>query len=362
MKKSIYLSVFLIISLLAAVLLTGCTTNIQTAETSEAPKTIDQMIPSPTTSLTPSPTPSSTPEPTTSPEPSVTAQEYHCYMTVYSRSTTQLAGKTMVYLTQDDTTEPIMDVIMCLPLEEANDKFDTYDYIYFAVSSDDISEKPGTVINKDNRVGTDYTHFISKVLYPDCEPVFIKNNDLAFGAKPIIYLYPQEETLCSVKLGLNGQLTCTYPEYGASGWENFIAKPDGTLVFPNGREYYALYWEGIVDTSPDFSKGFCVKGEDSASFLENVLAQIGLSRREANEFIIYWLPIMEKNEYNLITFNTDSYSSAAKLEVTPTPDSILRVYMQFKGVDEFVEIQPQEFEGFERNGFTVVEWGGSDLT
>ena len=101
-----------------------------------------------------------------------------------------------------------------------------------------------------------------------CEP---KGN--MTDAKPVIYLYPEEDTVCSVKLTLDGKLTCTYPEHGEDGWQNFVAKPDGTLVFPNGREYYCLYWEGISDATPDYSEGFCVKGENTAEFLEKTLAE-----------------------------------------------------------------------------------------
>ena len=176
--------------------------------------------------------------------------------------------------------------------------------------------------------------------------------------KPVIYLYPEEETKVSVKVNIDGELTCTYPEHGEKGWQNFTAKPDGTIVSPDGHEYYCLYWEGRGNMTPDFSRGFCVKGEDTADFLADVLPKIGLSAREANEFIIYWLPILQENEYNLISFQGDNYTSAAKLEITPTPDSILRVFMAAKPLDAPVEIAPQEFEGFERKGFTVVEWGG----
>ena len=109
---------------------------------------------------------------------------------------------------------------------------------------------------------------------------------------------------------------------------------------------------------PDFSGGFCVKGEDTAEFLADVLPKIGLTPREANEFIIYWLPILQENEYNLISFQGDNYDAAAKLEITPTPDSVLRIYMTAKPLTSPVEVEPQTFEPFERNGFTVVEWGG----
>ena len=36
--------------------------------------------------------------------------------------------------------------------------------------------------------------------------------------------------------------------------------------------------------------------------------------------------------------------------------------MEYKeAADEYQEIEPQEFETFERNGFTVVEWGGTEV-
>ena len=186
-------------------------------------------------------------------------------------------------------------------------------------------------------------------------------NDVMTPKKPVIYLYSTEETVCSVRVNINGKLTCTYPEHGEAGWQNFVAKPDGTLVFPDGGAYYCLYWEGISDFEPDFSTGFCVKGSDTAAFLRDVLPKLGLNYREANEFIIYWLPQMQENAYNLISFQADAYTNSAPLEITPKPDSLLRVFMAWRALDEYVEITPQSFDNFERNGFTVVEWGGCEV-
>ena len=184
-------------------------------------------------------------------------------------------------------------------------------------------------------------------------------DEIVCAEKPVIYLYPTEETEVSVKLDLDGKLTCTYPAYN-DGWR-VTASPDGTLTDENGREYYCLYWEGETHAQYDFSHGFCVKGEDTAAFLENVLAKIGLTEREANEFIIYWLPQMEQNPYNLIAFQTDAYTDAAELDITPVPDSLLRVFMAWKPLTGAIEIEPQEFEPFERTGFTAVEWGGAKV-
>ena len=178
--------------------------------------------------------------------------------------------------------------------------------------------------------------------------------------KPIIYFYPEEEINCSVKIDLNGAFTCTYPEY-KNGWENFTVKPDGTLVFPDGSEYYALYWEAMKNNEYDFSKGFCVKGSETAEFLSGVLPRLGLSAREANEFMIYWLPRMQDNPYNLISFQSEAYTESAKLMIDPAPDTLIRVFMAYKPLEKAVDIEAQEITTPARNGFTVVEWGGSEV-
>jgi len=178
-------------------------------------------------------------------------------------------------------------------------------------------------------------------------------------AKPVIYLYPEKETNVTVTLDCAGDLTCTYPK--SDGTWSVTAQPDGTLTDAEGQEYNYLYWEGESDVEFDFSKGFCVKGEDTAEFLETALADLGLTRREANEFIVYWLPLMEVNEYNVIAFQTDIYEKNAKLTVEPTPDTVIRVFMAWYGVDEEVTIEPQVLTAPERTGFTVIEWGGSQL-
>ena len=183
-------------------------------------------------------------------------------------------------------------------------------------------------------------------------------DDVSFE-KPILYLYPEETTKVTVKLELLGELTCTYPAYN-DGW-TVTAAPDGTLTDEKGQTYNYLYWEGAGTEQYDFSQGFCVAGADTAAFLEDALAQLGLTRKEANEFIVYWLPQMEDNPYNLIAFQQETYTEAAKLTVTPTPDSILRVFMAWKPLEKPVDIPAQELPTFERHGFTVVEWGGAKV-
>lgn len=104
-----------------------------------------------------------------------------------------------------------------------------------------------------------------------------------------------------------------------------------------------------------------VKGEDTVSFLQETLAAMGMMPKEYNEFIVYWLPYLQNNAYNLISFQWENYEEAAKLHITPKPDNLLRVFMAFKALDEPMDLPEQKLPVLQREGFTVVEWGGTEV-
>jgi hypothetical protein len=180
--------------------------------------------------------------------------------------------------------------------------------------------------------------------------------------KPIIYLYPAAPTAVNVrvKTGKN-TLTHTYPKYNpATGWQ-VVAQPNGDLVDAHTKkEYYALFWEAKNAEPFEFSEGFSVAGAETANFLDTKLAELGLNRREANEFIMFWLPRMENNPYNVIHFAAEDYTNRFPLEISPRPDALIRVYMVFRPAQEPVKIPAQVFDTPKRTGFTVVEWGGTE--
>jgi len=176
------------------------------------------------------------------------------------------------------------------------------------------------------------------------------------AAKPVIYLYPEETTEVDVHLETDGDFIATWPAY-EDGWR-VTAQPDGTLTDADGNQYSYLFWESESTAVYDFSQGFCVAGADTGEFLRQTLSAMGLTPREYNEFIVYWLPLMQGNAYNLISFQSEAYTESARLTVFPEPDSLLRVFMAWQPLTEAVKIAPQSIEPFLRNGFTVVEWGG----
>ena len=178
--------------------------------------------------------------------------------------------------------------------------------------------------------------------------------------KPVIYLYPEKETLVSVNLDFDGKITYTYPALN-SGWK-VLAKPDGTLTnLADNSTHYYLFWEGTARPEWTYEKGFVVKGSETEKFLRENLAKMGLTPREYNDFITYWVPKMQENPYNLVSFSGNEYSEIAKLTVDPKPDSVIRIHMMWKALDEPIEIEPQVLPTYERKGFTLVEWGGTEL-
>ena len=188
--------------------------------------------------------------------------------------------------------------------------------------------------------------------------------------KPVIYLYPQEEVQVQVKLSEPDLLLADYPSYEAeNGWE-VTASPDGTLTDVSGRTYYSLYYESgrktEVPSWKDAENGFVVKSEDTAAFLEEKLEILGLNEREAEEMIIYWLPTLQQGDYHFIRFETaEEIEANQSLEISPAPDTVIRVMMTMEELTPAEAktaketVSEQVLEPVEREGFTVVEWGGA---
>ena len=176
--------------------------------------------------------------------------------------------------------------------------------------------------------------------------------------KPIIYLYPTEPTEVTVKYLNEENLITTYPKY-AGEWRVF-ADVDGTLTDASGRQYYALFFDEARTHEVDFSTGFYVTADGAIAFLEEKLAALGFTEREADEFIMFWLPVLEKNGQSVVYFEqTAERDMECPLDVSPAPESVLRVIIHIKKVDAPALIEEQTLVPFERHGFTLVEWGGT---
>ena len=163
-------------------------------------------------------------------------------------------------------------------------------------------------------------------------------------------------------LSEDDRLLVSYPKYEET-WK-VLAKENGDLVdLETGRNLYSLYYESknVIDFKVE-NEGFVVKGEDTAKFLEEKLDILGLNEREAEEFIIYWLPKLEENKYNYIRFaSVEEIKENMPLEISPKPDTTIRVLMTYKGLDRKIEVEEQKLERPKREGFVAVEWGGTEI-
>ena len=205
-----------------------------------------------------------------------------------------------------------------------------------------------------------YTYSDYVVTIPD--EVFKNSQEEISVDKPIIYLYPPQTIELSIKLGYENKITCSYPQY-RTGW-NVIAKPTGDLIDLNtNRKLYALYYESEAIYNFEIKKhGFIVKNSDVIGFLEEKLAILGLTEREAEEFIVYWLPKLQKNKYNYIRFATiEEINKNMPIEFSVQPDTLIRVLMTYKGLDKPIDVEEQKLQTPIRTGFVAVEWGGTEI-
>ena len=86
-----------------------------------------------------------------------------------------------------------------------------------------------------------------------------------------------------------------------------------------------------------------------------------MNEKEKTDFIIYWLPVLLRNKVSLCSFQTKKFFENYELNVTPKPDSVIRIFLTIKKLDKPINIREQKLVSVERKGFTVIEWGGTNL-
>ncbi len=173
--------------------------------------------------------------------------------------------------------------------------------------------------------------------------------------KPVIYLYPEATTTVSVSL--DALITKSDPLYD-NGW-TVTAHPDGSLIH-QGVPYESLYWDGYGNGQyPVFDKGYVVRTSEALALMGEHLSQMGFNEKEIADFKLFWvdhLPVTPYTQFSWI--GTRGMDEMAPLTVSPRPDTVLRAFVDFKGLEEPISLPPQQLNKIERKGFTVTEWGG----
>lgn len=183
--------------------------------------------------------------------------------------------------------------------------------------------------------------------------------------KPVIYLYPTEPTAMNVRVEPKGEMSFTYPFYDVNGWD-FTAFPNGDLAFCYQKLDY-LFWEAEQEISRsdfDLRTGSLVTKENTVTFLDESLTAFGMNSKEKADFITFWGPQLQKNDQNFIHFVLNEEAEIfADLMITPKPDRVYRFYMVYHNADGMTmsEVQQQAIPAMDRSGFTVLEWGGTEI-
>ena len=176
--------------------------------------------------------------------------------------------------------------------------------------------------------------------------------------KPVIYLYPQQPTVASVQV--DADIRRSAPMYVPNaGWQKVLALPNGQLLY-NGSSYGSLYWEGYgAGTYPQITSGTVVPRNQVVSTIRMQLAQQGLTTAEINDFMTFWQPKLPATPYTRLTWLTKAQlDQLAPLHITPQPQTVIRVFLDFAGLDQPLPLPSQHFSAPQRQGFTAVEWGG----
>lgn len=185
--------------------------------------------------------------------------------------------------------------------------------------------------------------------------------------KPVIYLYSDSTLDVSITLKTDLKLSFVYPAFQeATTW---YLKCDRAGIQIGENKYPYLFWEGQTnvlqfDRKEGLLHGSLVKKEEVVAFLEKSLDLLGLNSTEKTDFITYWAPKMLQSERLFVQFLVDDdCNSLAELNVNPKPDSQRRIYMLYREIptDVQVEFTPQKLIPLRRKGFTLIEWGGSEI-
>ncbi len=176
--------------------------------------------------------------------------------------------------------------------------------------------------------------------------------------KPVIYLYPQQPSY--VNVAVDAKIVKSAPTYpNQTGWEQVLAHPNGQLVY-QGKTYPSLYWEGYgYGQYPAIASGTVVPTFLAQATIREQLAEQGLTTSETNDFLAYWASKLPTAPYTRLTWlTTAQMNTLAPLHIAPKPSTLIRVFLDFQGLDQPETIPAQHFQAPARDGFTVVEWGG----
>jgi hypothetical protein len=192
------------------------------------------------------------------------------------------------------------------------------------------------------------------VVAEDSVQVDIELTEMTADA-PYVYLYPEIAQNVSVALtpGAGTNITVSDPPYG-SGWDVW-AEPSGLL----DGTYDFLFYESTVIWSFQELEGWVVDGATVFDWFETNLPTMGLNQDEIDDFLDYWTVYLPTAPcYHVFPQPESVIDQNMLLDITPTPDNLLRLWLMVEGADTCgATFTTPSLQTFNRTGFTAVEWG-----
>ena len=173
--------------------------------------------------------------------------------------------------------------------------------------------------------------------------------------KPNIYIYSDEPVWLTVAFDRPELLTVSIPEY-KEGWTVRTEK-DGKLT-GYSEEYDFLFYESRSQVGWfQTEEGFLLTADNRAEQMEAILDLYGFNEKEKADFIEFWDEKLDADTtYAAYPQDTACLDEVMPVRFSEEPDHVFRLWFGF----EECEIAPSlpEIEEIERDGLTVVEWGG----
>ena len=202
----------------------------------------------------------------------------------------------------------------------------------------------------------DFPYYVTLIAYDDNESDTITKPiyDDIVVYKPNIYIYPTNNIDLCVKISfpMGGEIVESIPTYT----EQWCVNIDTNGKIDNRYDY--LFYESKQPNTFQYEKGWCIARNDMNSFFESNMKQYNFSDAEISDFIEYWIPLLDENDYYMIYPQTNEIiDGIIKLNFSTQPNNVSRLFYGVVGVNKHVEIEEPEIETFNRSGFHVVEWG-----
>ncbi len=173
--------------------------------------------------------------------------------------------------------------------------------------------------------------------------------------KPNIYLYPTEamDVAVSLSFPMGGQVVTSIPEYG-NGWQVHV---DTNGLIDNSYTY--LFYES---TQPDVwqkQQGWVIEQGLLEEFFEEKMAAYGFNAQEIADFVNYWIPRLDNDNYYAIYPQTQSIiEEVIQLQLSEEPGQLLRLFFVIEGeYDQQDTPAEPRIDSFLREGYVVTEWG-----